>query len=182
MKEPPVSNSTYLSLEEAARKYGVKEKVLTQLIADGMVQARTTPSGEILVVADKNGTRQEPQTKEEIIAKKYAHLKGEKISVSEASRKYSKIHGITISHPNFSRWAKAGYIQVIKRGYRLQMNEADVAYCAEVYARKYKEYNAQMVGVRIFDEDGNPYQVKYPEVAEQMRTDRRSIRQHKIVD
>ena len=28
-------NSNYLSLEEAARRYHVKEKVLTQLIADG---------------------------------------------------------------------------------------------------------------------------------------------------
>jgi len=171
-------NPTYLSLDEAARRYGVKEKVLTQLIADGMLQTRTTSSGELVVVADQNGNSQEPQTKEEIITEKYTHLKGEKISASEASRKYSKIHGITISHPNFSRWAKAGYIQVIKRGYRLQMDEADVAYCAEVYANKYKEYDGQMIGVRVFDEDGNPYQVKYPEVAEQMRTERRSIRQH----
>ena len=171
-------NSTYLTLEEAARKYGVKEKVLTQLIADGILQTRTTSSGELLVVADKNGNSQEPQTKEKVIMEKYAHLKGKKISASEASRKYSKIYGITISHPNFSRWAKAGYIQVINRGYRLQMNEADVAYCAEIYAHKYKQYDGQMIGVRVFDEDGNPYQVKYPEVAEQMRTERRSIRQH----
>jgi hypothetical protein len=176
-----VPNPTYLSLEEAIHKYGVKEKVLIQLIADGMVQTRTTSSGELLVVVDKNGDSHEPQTKEEIIAKKYAHLKDEKISASEASRKYSKIYGITISHPNFSRWAKAGFIQVIKRGYRLQMNEADVAYCAEIYVRKHKEYSGQMIGVRIFDKNGNPYRVKYPEVAEQMRIDRRSIRQH-IVD
>jgi hypothetical protein len=61
-----VPNPTYLSLEEAARKYGVKEKVLTQLIADGMLQTRTTSSGELLVVADKNGNSQEPRTKKVI--------------------------------------------------------------------------------------------------------------------
>lgn len=63
-------NPTYLSLEEAALRYGVKEKVLTQLIADGMLQTRTTSSGELLVVADKNGDSLETQTKEEIIAAK----------------------------------------------------------------------------------------------------------------
>ena len=31
-------NSTYLSLEEAARRHHVKEKVLTQLIADSMLR------------------------------------------------------------------------------------------------------------------------------------------------
>ena len=32
-------NATYLTVEEAAHKYGMKKRVLTQLIADGMVLA-----------------------------------------------------------------------------------------------------------------------------------------------
>ncbi|MEW5959889.1 MAG: hypothetical protein AB1801_19375 [Chloroflexota bacterium] len=170
-------SATYLTVEEAARKYGVRKKVLTQLIADGMVQTRETSTGDLLVVAEKNGNGLESQTKEEIIAARFAHLRAEPISASEASRKYSKLHGVTISQPLFSRWAKAGHIEVLERGYRLQLDEADVAYCAEIYARKYSEYKGQMSGVRIFDEEGNPYQLKYPEVAEQLRAERRLTRQ-----
>jgi hypothetical protein len=64
-------------------------KLLTQLIADGMVQTRETPTGDVLVVAESNGNSQGPQTKEEIIAEKYAHLRKQLISASDASRKYS---------------------------------------------------------------------------------------------
>jgi hypothetical protein len=177
MEEAPMPNSMYLTVEEAAHKYGVKKRVLTQLIEDGMVQTRKTSTGDLLVVADKNGNGQESQTKEEIIADKYAHLRGRTISASEASRRYSRIHGIPISNQLFSRWGQLGHITVLERGYRLQLDEADVAYCAEIYAQKYGEYKGQMSGVRIFDEEGNPYQLKYPEVAEQLRKQRRLTRQ-----
>ena len=169
-------NSTYFTIEEAARKYGVKKKVLTQLIEDGMVQTRKTPTGDVLVVAENNGNSQEPQTKEEIISEKYAHLRKQLISASDASRKYSKIHEVPILQQSFSRWAKAGYISSEFDGYRLQMNEAEVAYCAEVYAQKYKDYGGRMSGVRIFDENGDPYTLKYPEVAKQLRFERRQSR------
>lgn len=169
-------NSTYLTIEEAARKYGVKKKVLTQLIADGMVQTRETSTGDVLVVAENNGNSQESQTKEEIITEKYAHLRKQLISASDASRKYSGIHGVPILQQSFSRWVKAGHITSEFDGYRLQMNEAEVAYCAEIYAQKYKDYGGRMSGVRIFDENGNPYKLKYPEVAEQLRIDRRRTR------
>lgn len=172
-----MANPTYLSLEEAARKYDVKKKVLTQLIEAGMIETRQSPTGELLVVADKNGNGQEPQTKEEIIAAKFAHLRGHPISASEASRKYSNIHDVPISHVLLGRWAKAGYITVMKRGYRLQMDEAEVAYCTEIFAKKYQEYEGHMSGVRVFDEDGSPYQLKYPEVAEQLRMERRQASQ-----
>ncbi len=166
-------NPIYLPLKEAAKKHDVEEKVLTQLIAAGMIEA-VERNGETVVAVDKNGNDDnESQTKDEIIAAKFAHLKGQPISASEASRKYSKIHGVPISNQSFSRWAtKLGYIIVLERGYRLQMDEAEVAYCAEVYAQKYREYDGRMSGVRIFDKDGNPYQLKYPEVAEQLRIER----------
>ena len=164
-------------MEEAARKYAVEEKVLTQLIEAGMIETHETPTGDVFVVAEKNGNGPEPQTKEEIIAAKFAHLREKSISASEASRKYSKIHGIPVSHVLFGRWAKAGYITVRQRGYRLQMDEAEVAYCAEIFARKYQEYGGPMSGVRIFDEDGNPYQLKYPEMAAYKREHRRRTNQ-----
>jgi hypothetical protein len=116
----------------------VEKKVLTQLIGAGMIETRETPTGEMLVVADKNGNGHKPRTKEEIIAGKFTHLCGQPISASEASRKYSKIHNLPISNQLFSRWGQLGHITVLERGYRLQLNEADVAYCAEIYAQKYR--------------------------------------------
>ncbi len=172
-------NQTYLPLREAAKKHKVEEKVLTQLIAAGMIEA-VEEDGETLVAVDKNGNGsnngKEPQTKEEIITTKFAHLQGQPISASEASRKYSKLHQVQISNELFSRWSRLGYIKR-KAGYRLQLDEAEVAYCAEIFTQKYQEYGGQMRGVRVFDTDGNPYQLKYPEVAEQLRIERRQARQ-----
>ena len=102
----------------------------------------------------------------------FEHLRGQPISASEASRKYSDSSGVTILQSTISRWAKAGYIKVLARGYRLLLDEADVAYCAAVYGAKVKIYGNQMSGVRIFDDAGNPYRLKYPEVARQMRIER----------
>jgi hypothetical protein len=116
------------------------------------------------------------KTKKEIISQEFAHLRDQTISASEASRKYSKIFGVNIPQPNFSRWAEAGYIEVRERGYRLRLNEADVAYCAKIYTEKYEEYGGKIQGVPIFDEYGNPYQLKYKDIAQQKRVKRRRNR------
>ncbi|MFC1975761.1 hypothetical protein ACFLXQ_05140, partial [Chloroflexota bacterium] len=112
-----------------------------------------------------------------IIAEEFSHLRGETISASEASRKYSDDQ-VTIYPSRFSDWAKAGYITSEFDGYRLLLDESEVAYCARIYREKFKEYGGRLTGVTLFDEDGNPYQLKYPEVANQMRTERRRRRQH----
>ncbi len=157
-------NSTYLSLEKAARKYGVKKKVLTQLIEAGMIQTRETSTGELLVVADKNGNDQDPQTKKEIIAAKFAHLRGQLISAYDAQKQYG------IHRNNFMKWARSGYIEILDATSRpIQMNKADVAYCAYVYNKKKIDYGGNLAGATIFDEDGNPYQVKYPDLAARRR-------------
>jgi hypothetical protein len=163
---------TYIPLSDAAQKYGISEEALTQLIEAGKIEAVQLSSGELLVAAE-NGKY---KTKEQIIAEEFSELRGQVISASEASRKYSKVYDISIPQPNFSRWADAGYIEVRERGYRLQLDEADVAYCAKVYAEKYKQYNGRMKGVPIFDEHGNPYQLKYKELAEQKRVERQRKR------
>jgi hypothetical protein len=164
---------TYLPLAEAAEKFGLSEKVLTQMIQAGKIEAVQLPSGELFVAAENNGNGHGPKTKDEIIAEKFAQLRGRKISASEASRKYSKEHGILISNELFSRWSRLGYIKREDTGYRLQLDEADVAYCASIYAGKYVQYNGQLQGVNIFDKDGNPYQIKHEDIAEQKRVARR---------
>lgn len=138
---------------------GLSEKALTQLAEAGTIAAIQTSSGELLVAADNNGTphQTEYKTKDEIIAEKFSHLRGQGISATAASRKY-KIH-----HSNFINWARSGYIKILNEKKRLlEMDEADVAYCDYIYHQKRQEYGGNIAGVRIFDENGNPYQVKHP--------------------
>ena len=153
---------TYIPLDQAARHYGLPKKVLTQEIQAGKIQAVQLPSGDLLVAAENNG--QDYQTKEEIIAQKFTHLKGQTINAYQAQQDYG-IHPST-----FIRWARAGYIEIIREKERLiEMDAADVAYCAYVYEQKKEEYGGKTSGVRIFDKNGNPYQVKYPDLAAQRR-------------
>ena len=153
---------TYIPFNQATRHYGLSKKVLTQEIQAGKIQAVQLPSGDLLVAAENNG--QNYQTKEEIIAQKFAHLKGQGISASAASKEYG------IHHQNFINWARSGYIKILTERTRLlEMDAADVAYCAYIYNQKKEEYGGKIAGVTIFDDNGNPYQVKYPDLAAQRR-------------
>ncbi|MBN1993827.1 MAG: hypothetical protein JW953_14095 [Anaerolineae bacterium] len=114
------------------------------------------------MAAENNG--QDYQTKDEIIARHFAHLKGQIINPYTAEKKYG------IHRNNFIRWARAGYIKIIHEEERLlELNAADVAYCAYVYEKKKLENEGRIAGAKIFDEDGNPCQVKYPDLAAQRR-------------
>ena len=161
---------TYLPLSDAAKKFDLSEKALTQLVKAGKIEAVQLPSGELLVAAEKNGHNW--KTKKEIISEKFAHLRGKTITPYKAQKKYGGIH-----RNNFINWARSGYIKIRREEDRLiELDEADVAYCAYVYVEKKREYGGSLAGVTIFDEQGNPYQLKYKEVAEQMRTERRQAK------
>jgi excisionase family DNA binding protein len=146
----------YLPLSEATRKFNLSEQVLTQLVQAGKIEAVQLPSGDLFVTADN--IPKIPKTKDEIIAKKFAELRGQQITVSEAASTY-ELHERTIR-----RWIENGYITVIDDGYPAKIDEADVAYCEDVY-RKYRGKR----GVRIFDDDGSPYQLKHPKLAKYRR-------------
>jgi hypothetical protein len=150
---------TYLPLPKAARKYGLSEKVLTQLVKAGKIEAVQLPSGELLVPSD-NG---QFETKKDISAKEFNHLRRQSITVTEAAAKYS------LNRDTVLEWVKREYIHVIKPGYRMELDEADVAYCAKIYRQKLKEYSGQLRGVTIFDEEGNPYQLIHPDLAKRRR-------------
>ncbi len=121
---------TYLPLSDAAKKYGLSEKVLTQMVQEGKIEAVQLPTGDLLVAAKKNGYN-DPQTKEGIITKRFAHLRGQRISATAASREYG------IHHSNFIKWARAGYIKIFREEKRLlEMDVADVAYCSYIYQIK----------------------------------------------
>jgi len=140
------------------------EKQLTNLSPGARIELEKSPTGEIVVVDYK--------TKDEIIAEEFSHLQGQEISISDASRKYSR-NGTPISCKNFSNWAKVGHIKVLKDdGYQVILNEADAAYCAKIYHEMSKQFGGQMAGRKIFDKAGNPYQRKFPELAERRRRQR----------
>ena len=149
---------TYLPLSEAAQKHGLSEQALTQLIQAGKIEAVQLPSGELLVIADKNSL---PKTKAQIIEEQFSHLRGQSITVSDAAEDYD-LHRDTVL-----LWTKKGYITPLKqggRGSRMELDKAEVAYCAKIYhERKGKR------GVRLFDEHGNPYQLKHPQLAKKRR-------------
>ena len=161
---------TYIPLKYAARKYGIPEKTLLERVKSGSIASAQRPDGELLVA--ENNVDPSLNIKRD----DFEHLRGQKISMSEASRKYQ------IAHANFSRWTKAGYIKVLERGWKVSMDEADVAYCVAIYNAKQEYYGGQLTGVPIFDENGDPYQAKYPEVAAYKRRVRLRQRQRETKD
>jgi hypothetical protein len=154
-----VAIPTFIPLADAARKYNISENVLTSLIQDGRIDAAQLPSGELLVSDESlNG-----KTKEQIIQEEFAHLIGRPITISEAAEKYG-LAGTTLRES-----VNREYIQIIGTGYPMKVNEAEVAYCAVVYRDRAKSG----FSTRIFDESGEPYQLKHPDLAEYRRRKRR---------
>jgi predicted site-specific integrase-resolvase len=118
---------TYLPIAEAARKYGMSVSRLRALINDGKIKAAMVMNN--LVVDEDEVRAKTIQRKEDLPEyKKHAHLKGVPIWVSEAARKYQ------ITDRTIINWVERGFIKTL--GYeknRRLLDEADVAYCAEIY-------------------------------------------------
>jgi hypothetical protein len=108
----------------------------------------------------------------QITRAQFKHLRGRRITVAKAAKQYG-IHRRTIT-----RWVNNGWIKILEaedigaRWPRWHLDAADVAYCAGVYQALKERYGDQLRGVRLFDEDGAPYRVKWPEFA-QYRRERR---------
>ena len=158
---------TYIPLSQAAVQFGLAERALRRMVENGIIRAVKLPDGEIAVSQGETGevvSREEraEQIAEELRAK-YEHLRGRRITVSDAERKYG------VPNPTLSRWAKRGIIATLGHGRRRArfLDEADVAYAASVYqTRKTK---GQTSGARIFDDEGYPYVLKHPELAQKRR-------------
>ena len=144
---PQLDVPTYLPLSEAAHRYNLSEDVLTQLIQTGRIEAVQLPSGEVLVPEIEDP--QKIKTKEQIIAEKFGDLLEHPITVSEAAKKY-EVPGSTIRE-----WITLDYIQVTNPGgYPMQLDEAEVAYCASIY------HERKSAGIRsgapLLDDNGLP--------------------------
>lgn len=142
----------------------VLEKVLSNLKPGDRLEIKRSQTGalEMIPLAAE-------RTKSDIISREFANLQGQAISLSDASRKYN----VLPSH--LSRWVKSGYIKVLDSdGYRLMIDESEAAYCAKIYQQKLVDHGGNLQGVRLFDNKGNPYEMKYPELAERKRQSRKN--------
>jgi hypothetical protein len=118
-------------------------------------------STEEFVVTTLDGTSMS-QTKEQIIDDKFSGLRKQPIRLSDASKKYD------VSTANLTRWMQAGYIEALtQEPYNTLLDEADTAYCAFIYHERKKQ--GVTFGSRLFDENGNPYELKHPDLAKRRR-------------
>ncbi len=144
----------FLPLSEAARKYGLDEAHLRALVEKGKIRAGVLPDSDEVLVSEEEvrgeAIEQKDLRKEDLPEyQMHAHLKGKAIWISEASRKYG------ILQPTLSKWVRAGIIRTLGReANRLLIDEADVAYCAEIYRKRGRP------GRILFNRDGTPYKPK----------------------
>lgn len=141
---PPLER--FLTLSEASTRLKVDEAQLRTMIQAGRIKGAILPTGEIGV--SESAIPTPPTPKEQLPEyKKHKHLKGVSIWLSEAARKYD------IPQPTISRWVSSGYIKTLgMNGNRILADEADVAYCVEVYRQRRGQ------GKWLFNPDGTPYQ------------------------
>ena len=136
---------TFLPFSEAARKYGMEEAHLRQLIEKGKIRAGVV-AGEMVVSEEE--LRETVVTRKEDLPEysEFKHLEGIPISISEAEGKYG------VPNPTIVRWVQRGFIRVIgTEGRKKLINERDIAYCANVYKKN------QGQGKWIFSKNGTPY-------------------------
>jgi predicted site-specific integrase-resolvase len=132
----------FISLKEAAQKMRVSTAQIRDLVESGKIEGGILPDGEVVVNEESL-----PVKKEDLPEyKKYAHLKGRAIWLNKASKDYN------IPQQTITRWVKSNIIErLFDDGYRVFVNEQDVAYCAEIYHK----FGSQ--GRRLFNPDGTPY-------------------------
>jgi predicted site-specific integrase-resolvase len=144
-----VTLPVFLPLSEAARKYGLDETRLRDLIEKGKIRAGVV-AGEMVVseeevrgqAIEEKGLRKEDLPEYQ----QYSHLAGAEIEFGEAARKYqippATLHG----------WVSKQIVKAIRRhGKKVVLDEQDVAYCARIYEQRKGQ------GKWLFDKNGLPY-------------------------
>ncbi len=139
----------YIPLAEALRRFPISEDALKEAISSGKI--RTAYIGEEVTVAEQDVRELAKGHKVIVLRRKdFEHLRGNKLGIAEAARKYG------LTHVTVSTWARQGIIRVVgRRGQKVLVDEADVALAAEVYRLK-----GGRQGARIFDKNGQPYRPK----------------------
>ena len=146
---------TFISTAEAAHQLGVSEARLRRMIEAGAIKAANV--GRKIIVSEasvlKFHKKKQPISQPSGIRKedlpeykKLASLRGQSISIAEASRKY------TINFSTLRRWVQRGFVQVLGTDKnKTLLNEQDAAFCAEIYKVNHGQ------GRWLFNTDGTPY-------------------------
>ena len=140
------------------------QELLTQLPPNAKIELETKPNGEfdVDIMVQEAVVNGNHQTKDDILREEYSELLGKPISATKAAKKY-RVHRRTIH-----KWREKGYINVLEDdGYKLSLNEADIAYCSDILHQK----KLSGMGYRgpLLDEDGLPYQLKHPSLSRYRR-------------
>jgi len=167
----------FYPLDEASFRTGHSEaelradaeagKILAGML-NGELQIAVTEDGHVVRIAQP---APEPEGDDinarlrQIRREDFAHLEGVPITVSEAAKKYG------VSPQTLHNWIKKGYIVPIQKGVSKSLpticNEAEVAYCTEIY-RVRKSFGT-LFGVPLLKEDGTPYLLKHPALSRYRR-------------
>jgi predicted site-specific integrase-resolvase len=139
----------YVPLTKAASMLNTSMSSLNRMIQSGKIKA-VEIAGEIAVSENSLMSNMKKEDLPEY--KKFAHLAGQAIWVSEAARKYDV--KLSVLH----KWVHKNYIKIIgKEKNRILLDEQDVAYCAEIYSERRGQ------GKWVFNPDGTPYTLKTQE-------------------
>ncbi len=144
--KPVAELPRYISLTEALLRFPVSEETLKEAISSGKI--RTASIGEEVTVAEQD-VRELAKGQEVVVVRReeFEHLRGSKLGISEAARKYG------LRQQTLSRWIQRGIVKAVGRqGRKVLVDEADVAFASAVYHHK-----GGRQGMRIFDENGKPY-------------------------
>jgi len=155
----------FLPLAQAAKRLGLSEGTLRQLVNTGKVRAAVLPSGEI-GVSEQSAKRvaSYEQLNEQLRAihrRDFVSLRGKPITIAEAAEKYD------ILDRTLREWVKRGLVNVMENGYGKRLDESDVAFCAKVY--HVRRSGKSLSGAPLLDEDGNPNLLKNPQLSEYRR-------------
>jgi len=160
---------TFLPLPEAAKKFGMTEAILYERVEAGTIAAGILSDGEIVVSKDNivpkaNGANDINDRLRAIRREDFEHLRGQAITVTEAAKKYGIVKRTILE------WAKQKYIAVLKSGYRMELDEADMAYCTAIH--KVRKQTGIRFGAPLLDQTGQPYLLKHPNLSRYRREQR----------
>jgi len=149
-----VALPTLIPLSEAARKYGLDEERLRELVEKGKIRAGRLPgSDEVLVSEDEVQKRAEKEQdsgvrKEDLPEyQQFSYLSNSYLGINEASKKYR------IPYTTLYRWIRRGFISVKgQAGQKVLISEQDVAFCELIYRPQKRQ------GKKIFTANGIPVQ------------------------
>ena len=131
---------TQLTLEQVARQYGVPPETLIQMSRDGIIRAAKSGSDqEKPAVTVSTVAAAANIVKEEIKPEHYEHLRGQKIRLMEASRRFE------VDEANLRNWIKYGYIQPILQEFQhVEVDTADVAFISNVFRKAIELTNSSI--------------------------------------